>query len=114
MLALQHIYKSFKNKVVLENVSLSVASGEVIVLVGKNGSGKTTLLKTALGEVQPDSGSVALYHEAIGYVPQEAYLKGAIQDSFDNCESWKAGHALHLVGLEGAAKSQHISSLSGG
>ncbi len=115
MFALQQIHKSYRDKSVLEDVSLSVNVGEVIALIGENGAGKTTLLKIVLGELKPDSGSVALHHEVVGYVPQEAEPKGTIQDSFDKqSEDWKIDYSLSLVGLESMPKTRAISSLSGG
>ena len=45
-------------RIVLQNVSITVDSGEVVLLTGPNGSGKTTLLRTIAGYLQPESGSV--------------------------------------------------------
>lgn len=115
MFALQHIHKSYRDKPVLEDVNLSVNPGEVIALIGENGTGKTTLLKIILGNLKPDNGNVALHHEVVGYVPQEAEAVGTIQDSFDtSVEGWKTDYALSLVGLEGVPKSRAITNLSGG
>ena len=43
---------------VLENVSLSVAPGETVVLLGTNGNGKSTLMKCVMGILPPASGSI--------------------------------------------------------
>ena len=68
---------------VLRDLSLSVAAGEVLCMLGRNGAGKTTALKAIMGLVRPRSGSIRLdgveltrlpAHEiprqAIAYVPQ--------------------------------------------
>jgi zinc transport system ATP-binding protein len=58
-------------QVVLDNVSLEIARGEVVTLIGPNGSGKTTLAKILLGLQRPDQGEV--FKQAslvIGYMPQ--------------------------------------------
>ncbi len=71
---------AYADRPVLEGVSLDVAEGEVLGLVGPNGSGKTTLLELMIGLRRPDSGSVTLFgepaHESahgdrIGFVPQD-------------------------------------------
>jgi osmoprotectant transport system ATP-binding protein len=43
---------------VLRQISLTVAEGEIVVLLGRSGSGKTTLLKTVNGLIRPDSGEI--------------------------------------------------------
>jgi heme exporter protein A len=47
-------------RIIIADVSLSVAAGESLLLTGPNGSGKTTLLRTIAGFLQPESGSVRL------------------------------------------------------
>ncbi|NHN48308.1 metal ABC transporter ATP-binding protein [Halostella sp. JP-L12] len=69
----------YGDRPVVEDVSLSVESGEFLGLVGPNGSGKSTLLSLVLGLRRPDSGSVRLFGEPahefgdgerVGYVAQ--------------------------------------------
>ncbi len=50
---------------VLRDVSLELASGNTIALLGASGSGKSTLLRTAVGLLKPDDGSVRLFGEDI-------------------------------------------------
>jgi branched-chain amino acid transport system ATP-binding protein len=52
----------------LQGVSLHVASGEVVALIGANGAGKTTLLKAIAGLVEPQAGEVTFDGQAIGGV----------------------------------------------
>lgn len=52
---------------VLNGVSVSVAPGEVLALIGRNGVGKTTLMRTLIGLVKLDAGEIKLAGEAIGY-----------------------------------------------
>jgi branched-chain amino acid transport system ATP-binding protein len=69
---------------VLQGISLSVAEGELIALLGRNGMGKSTTLKTIMGLIKPKSGSVIFQEKditgdppykvaraGIGYVPEE-------------------------------------------
>ena len=46
------------NKIIFENVNLSIGFGKIILLKGKNGSGKTTLLKAILNIIEPSSGAI--------------------------------------------------------
>ena len=83
MLQLERIDCYYGGVHVLKEVSLSVADGEILGLLGRNGAGKTTTLKAIIGLVRPRSGSIAFDgHEltsldphdiprlGIAYVPQ--------------------------------------------
>ena len=81
ILELRDIRFGYDRGVVLDGVSLAVVRGYFLGIVGPNGGGKSTLLRIALGLLQPDSGSVALFGQPIsrfrewyriGYVPQKA------------------------------------------
>lgn len=56
LVGLRNLTKSFGDKVVLNELSLSVSKGEVVCLQGESGSGKSTLLSVLAGVIQPDSG----------------------------------------------------------
>ena len=86
-LAVISIAKSYDKRVVLSDVSLSVARGEVVGLLGPNGAGKTTCFYSIMGLVRPDAGRIMLdgaditklpmYRRAIlglGYLPQETSI----------------------------------------
>ena len=60
MLKLVNIKKSYGDKVILDNISLSVNPGEYIAIMGESGSGKSTLLNLIAGLDTPDSGTVEI------------------------------------------------------
>jgi len=60
ILEVKNVCKSFDEKQVLKGVSLTVSSGERVLLQGENGSGKSTLLRILSGLETPDSGEVIL------------------------------------------------------
>ena len=83
-LEVRNLRKSYKRRLVIRDVSLSLHQGEVVALLGPNGSGKTTTFYAVAGLVQPEGGHVMLdgqdvtnlpmYRRAklgIGYLPQE-------------------------------------------
>ena len=60
LLALDGLTKAYPGVVANEDVSLSIAAGEIHALLGENGAGKSTLVKTIYGLVKPDAGSMSL------------------------------------------------------
>lgn len=68
-LQLHHLSKSFGDLAVLDDVSIEVERGEILVLLGPSGSGKTTLLRVLAGFETPDAGSVRIGDEDITVEP---------------------------------------------
>ncbi|MDD9725337.1 LPS export ABC transporter ATP-binding protein [Roseovarius sp. SK2] len=83
-LSVENLRKSYKKRVVIRDVSLSLRQGEVVALLGPNGSGKTTTFYAIAGLIYPEGGHVKIdgrdvtalpmYRRAklgVGYLPQE-------------------------------------------
>ncbi|MBI5599321.1 MAG: LPS export ABC transporter ATP-binding protein [Deltaproteobacteria bacterium] len=68
-LSAERLVKSFKGRKVVDGITLSVSSGEVVGLLGPNGAGKTTTFYMIVGLVAPDAGSVCLGGEDIAGMP---------------------------------------------
>jgi len=60
MLKVRNIVSGYSGRPVLKNLSLHVAKGEIVAIIGANGAGKTTLLNSIAGLVKPDEGEVIL------------------------------------------------------
>ena len=80
----QNLFKSYKNRNVVNDVSIEVNQGEIVGLLGPNGAGKTTTFYMVVGLVKPNKGKIfinqqditklPMYKRAqlgIGYLPQE-------------------------------------------
>jgi lipopolysaccharide export system ATP-binding protein len=86
-LHVRHLRKSYKKRLVIRDVSMSLNRGEVVALLGPNGSGKTTCFYAIAGLITPEGGqvlidgrdvtSLPMYRRArlgIGYLPQEVSI----------------------------------------
>lgn len=65
LLAVDSVSKRFPGVLALDNVSLTLARGEVLAVVGENGAGKSTLMKILAGVQTPDSGKILLEGEPV-------------------------------------------------
>jgi len=70
-LQLKNIVKRYKSQTVLDNLSLSVADGETLVLFGPSGAGKTVLLRMVAGVIEPDEGQILIGGEDMAEVDAE-------------------------------------------
>lgn len=99
--------KSFGTKSALNEVNLSIRSGEIVGLIGPNGSGKTTLLNVLLGVLQPSSGTFSLFPGLS--VGMSVSRKGFLDDmSVRNNLLLYSG----LLGLEAGRVDQWLAELS--
>jgi len=74
---IRHVDAGYGSGLVLENVSLTVAPGETVALLGANGAGKSTALKVAAGLLKPVSGSVAIFgHDATNWSVHRRVVEG--------------------------------------
>src|SRR6266700_4502332 len=79
LLAANDLALAYGHQRLLEQVTLSVAPGEKVGLVGRNGSGKTSLLRILAGHQSADAGEVTRRRGLrIGYLPQEFELDGNV------------------------------------
>ncbi|MFD3447235.1 amino acid ABC transporter ATP-binding protein [Microbacteriaceae bacterium 4G12] len=67
MISIEHIQKSFGDNTVLDQISLNIEKGEVVVMIGPSGSGKTTFLRCLNVLETPDSGIVRIGEEALDF-----------------------------------------------
>jgi len=97
---LNNICKSYNDNLVVDNVSFTVAQGEIFGLIGPNGAGKTTTIRMIMDIIRPDSGEISILGERlneitknkIGYLPEERglYRKLTVIDSLVYLSSLKS------------------------
>jgi len=137
-LRIQNIKKSYKNKNVVQDISLEISSGEIIGLLGPNGAGKTTSFYMIVGLIQPEHGSILVDNINItkkpihvrsqlglAYLPQEPsiFRKMNVEENIisilelrrlnKNDIKTKLDLLLNELGIEHIRKNTAIS-LSGG
>jgi len=121
----QSVTKQFGAKPLFFNVSLTVEDGDRIGLIGPNGAGKSTLLALLAGQVEPDSGELAVRKRArAAYVPQDSRFAAGltIRQVLENAlaaaqvnEAEREGRLRELTGRAGFADlNAEAASLSGG
>ena len=111
-----NLSKSFKNKLVLDNVNLKIEKGKIIGLLGPNGSGKTTFIKLCNDLLTPTKGSILIDGKEPGvetkaivsYLPERNYLNdwmkvkdviGMFSDFYEDFNVDKAYDMLEKLSL---------------
>jgi phospholipid/cholesterol/gamma-HCH transport system ATP-binding protein len=141
MIRIEHLSKSFGQQLVLDDISLKIEKGEILILLGESGTGKTVLLKQMIGLLKPDRGQIWIDGEEITKLPEKRLLKirqeigylfqeGALYDFmtvFENIAfplqehtdfdaktiETKVKDVLEVVGLQGVG-GKNPAELSGG
>jgi simple sugar transport system ATP-binding protein len=84
MVEMRGISKHFGAVSVLEEVSLSVAEGEIVALLGDNGAGKSTLIKILSGVIQPDHGEILVRGERVKFSSTREAIGAGIETIYQN------------------------------
>jgi ABC-2 type transport system ATP-binding protein len=126
-----HLRKTYGALVAVDDVSFSVAEGEIFGILGPNGAGKTTTAECAIGLRSPDSGTIRLMgldphadaakiHEIVGVQLQASALPpklrvGEILDMYRSFyrDPADVGELIEVLGLAGK-RNDYYRSLSGG
>ena len=125
VIELNNISKSYGDKLLIDDLSLSIPAGAIVGIIGPNGAGKSTLFRMIAGEEQPDSGSIDL-----GSTVQLAYVNQSRELDGDNTvfEEISEGSDIITVGtyetpsraycgrfnFKGSDQQKFVKDLSGG
>jgi polar amino acid transport system ATP-binding protein len=100
LIAITEVKKRFGDNDVLKGISIDIAPGEVVAIIGKSGSGKSTLLRCINGLETIDEGSIVV--AGAQFLPDEVHLKalrlkvGMIFQQFNLCPHLTAGGNVML------------------
>lgn len=113
MLTLTHVVKKFDDIAAVNDVSFSIAPGEVFSLIGPNSSGKTTIVKSIAGLLRADKGTILVDGHDVAVSPKEAKaVIGYIPDEPSVWGSMTGEEFLHFVGaLYGMSPSQRAAKI---
>lgn len=125
VIELDGVSKGYGERVLLENLDLSVPAGSIVGVIGPNGAGKSTLIKVIAGLIEPDSGTVTLGETVkLGYADQmrsldpEATVFEEITGGADNLhlgDTVVNGRAYCAsFNFTGSDQQKAIKTLSGG
>ncbi len=133
MLSVENVVSGYGETVVVNGVSINVAPGEIVVIIGPNGCGKSTLLKTIFGLVKPGSGKISLSGEDItgakpfelvrkgmGFVPQteNVFASLSVMENLEmggyTTDILDPGEMFEMFPVLAEKKKEKASSLSGG
>ena len=116
VLTVDKVVKRFGEVIALDQVSVAVAAGEFVALLGQNGAGKTTLFQLLSGLYVPDAGTIRIYGHDMGRDPVPALAGLGIvfqQPTLDLDISVRANLRFHggLHGISSAAQEQRLGPI---
>jgi branched-chain amino acid transport system ATP-binding protein len=137
MLEVHGIHGYYGQAHILSEVSLTLAKGEIVVLVGRNGAGKSTTIKSIMGMVRVTQGSITyegaeilgepphrIARRGIGYVPEDrrVFARLTVQENLDcgqqpprdGTPTWTAADLYDLFPNLAEARRRLAGTLSGG
>ncbi|MBN1046415.1 ABC transporter ATP-binding protein [Clostridium botulinum] len=121
VLDIKDLEKRFYNKLILENLNLSIKYGDKVAIIGNNGTGKSTILKLILNEVNLDKGKITLGHNVkIGYLPQNVSFENeelTVLEVFREDINILEGEARNILAkflFYGESVFKKVKGLSGG
>jgi ATP-binding cassette, subfamily F, member 3 len=120
LLQIRNIYKSYGDKKIFEDASVSIMEKQKIGVIGRNGAGKSTLFKMIMGLEEIDKGEVQHLPELrLGYIPQvdpftpDETILGFLT-RYTKREDWECAKTAGQFQLKGDMLNRPIGDLSGG
>jgi branched-chain amino acid transport system ATP-binding protein len=107
LLQIEHLSKAFDGVQALDDVSFSLAAGEMVALIGPNGAGKTTCFNVINGQLRGDAGSVRLDGQRIDMLPPQRIAMAGVGRTFQTATifaSMTARENVQVALLAGAAQ----------
>lgn len=121
VLKIEKLEKNFNDKIIFENINLTLNYGEKVALIGENGSGKSTLIKMILGDDNDYTGKIKLGTSTkIGYIPQNIVFENENQTlleyflSGNDFSETQARSNLAKYGFRQENVFKKVGKLSGG
>lgn len=128
MIEVKNVYKKFRRKAVLQNMSFTANKGEITCLIGINGAGKTTIMKAIMALTPIEKGEILIdgqklthaSYENIAYIPDRLVMMPGytLAEAFDFMRSfytsWNEARALELLAFFKLELTDKISTLSKG
>lgn len=128
MIEVKNVYKKYRRKAVLQNMTFTANKGEITCLIGINGAGKTTIMKAIMALTPIDKGEILIdgqkltpaSYEKIAYIPDRLVMMPGytIAEAFEFMRSfyasWNESRALELLAFFKLELTDKISTLSKG